>query len=132
MQEGTNIVRVGVMVIHPFESLELQTIHNEAAGEEDALDGLVVIFQHRWQAEDVQKRLTQVGGVGRVKCTWYNGLLDAPVTSTPKMELQIESDGQHSDANGDVSMDDATVKEEELDVGGEDAWVVGLPDTDIS
>jgi hypothetical protein len=77
----------------------------------------------------VQKRLTVVCGVGRVKCTWYMGPLDPGVMGTPRTELEIESDddGERGDANGDVSMtDEVVVKEEDLDVAGEDTWEANI------
>jgi hypothetical protein len=129
MAGGMNMVRVAVLGIHPFESLEPQSVHNESAGEDDAHDGLVVTFAQRWQADEVQKRLTMVGGVGRVKCTWYTGPLDPSVMGTPRTELEIESDDDwgRGDANGDVSMmDEMVVKEEDLDVAGEDTWEANI------
>jgi hypothetical protein len=129
MTEGMNMVRVAVLGIHPFESLEPQSVHDESVGEDDAHDGLVVTFAQRWQAEEVQKRLTMVGGVGRVKCTWYSGPIDPRVMGTPRTELEIESDddGERGDSNGDISiMDDVAVKEEDLDVAGEDTWEANI------
>lgn len=119
-----NMVRVAVMSITACESIQPQSFHDPSNSADDAHDGLIVTFTERWQADEVQRRLTMVGGVGRVKCAWYFGPLHDSVTDAFKTELEVNSvDGEESDANGDVKMDDTRLEDEDLDVAGEDDWI---------
>jgi hypothetical protein len=131
--DSMNMVRVAVMGISPCESIQLQSFHdpNSANRGEEAHDGLVVTFAERWQAEEVRKRLTMVGGVGRVKCAWYFGPIDRVAGRTPRTELEVDSvyggggdsmDGDDVQMNEDIKADDVRVKDEDLDVAVQDDW----------
>ena len=92
---------------------------------------MVVTFAEKWQAEEVRKRLTMVGGVGRVKCAWYFGPIDGVAGGTPRMELEVDSvygdggdsaDGDDMKMNEDIKADDVRIKDEDLDVDVEEDW----------
>lgn len=123
--DSVNMVRVAVLAITKYESIQPQSYHDSSTGGEDAYDGLVVTFAKRWQAELVLKGLTMIGGVGRVKCAWYTGRIDGVMADTPRTDLEVDGDCVYGDGRDvDVKMDDhdVKIKDEDLEVAGEDDW----------